>query len=125
MMERKDYELAGRKFYQFPIMVGQARLLLAKFQGVPLFKLTLSDVLGLIGGQVTSLMAIVLIEEGQTLAEKMKRGEAGLQELQDWLDVSVQPEELAPAVTDFFVFGQLRRALSLLPQAEPPAPPAS
>lgn len=117
MDDRKDYTIAGRKFYQRPVTLGQARLLLARFKGYPLFTMQLSDLMGLIGEQVSAILAIVLIEDGQTIAEKMKRGPSGLQDLEAWLDSLEDPKEVSQALTDFFGLKQLERALQMMPKA--------
>jgi hypothetical protein len=122
MDDRKTYYIiAGKTFSQQPVTLGQARWLLTRFKGYPLFALKPEDLVGLIGEQVSALCAIVLIEDGQTLLDKVKAGAAGLTALEAWLDAHAQPEEVAQVVRDFFDLGQLRRAMGLLP-GSPPAP---
>ncbi len=115
LSEHPTYLIAGKKFYQQPVTLGQARLLLARFKGYPLFSLQIEDLVGLLGEQVTAILAIVLIEEGTTLLEKVKGGSKALAEFESWLDVSAEPVEVAKVVSDFFVLKQLARVLQLMP----------
>ena len=101
LIEHPTYLIAGKRFYQQPVTLGQARLLLARFKGYPLFSLQVEDLIGLLGEQVTAILAIVLIDEGSTLLEKVKGGSKGLTEFEAWLDVSAEPAEVAKVVSDF------------------------
>lgn len=116
VVDRADCTIGGRKFYQRPVTLGQSRLLLRRFKGYPLFSMQLSDLMGLMADQVSAILAIVLIEEGQTVEQKMQRGEAGLAELAAWLDALEDPGEVSQALTHFFVLKQLERALRMMPK---------
>lgn len=120
MDERKTYTIGGKTFQQSPVTLGQARLLLRRFKDYPLFSMQLADLMGIIADQVSAILAIVLIEEGQTVAEKMTRGDAGLAELEAWLDALEDPKEVSQALTDFFTLRQLERALTMMPKVPTP-----
>ncbi len=122
LIEHPTYLIAGKRFYQQPVTLGQARLLLARFKGYPLFSLQVEDLIGLLGEQVTAILAIVLIDEGTTLLEKVKGGSKGLTEFEAWLDVSAEPAEVAKVVSDFFELKQLARVLQLMPAPKVESP---
>jgi hypothetical protein len=123
--ERNTYTIAGKSFYQQPLVLGQARMLLARFKGYPLFDMKIHDLVGMLGEQVSAICAIVLIEEGQTVVEKFKAGANGIADLEAWLDAHAQPQEVAQVVNDFFDSKQLFRAMELMPRISTIAPPST
>jgi len=106
-MEKQTYEIGGKTFYQVPLVAGQQQWLYLALSGVVLGGLTHEDMLRLLYGRATELAAILLIEEGQTQAQKVRGGADQVKTLEDWLGATVKVSDLTPVLRDFFDSGQL------------------
>jgi hypothetical protein len=105
--ERKTYEIGGRRFYQEPLIAIQDKWIWPIIKDLMFRDMTGTELLDLAMERGTEIASIVLIEEGQTPADKKKAGLVGVMQLQDWLDSRVC--EFSEVIADFFVSGQLQR----------------
>jgi hypothetical protein len=105
-MERKHYQITDRAFYQDELVWGQVRWLYARLKGYDLQALGMDQVFALLAEQLPAILAILLIEEGQTQAEKVQAGEAKMRELEAWLEANLHPQEALPVIRDFFVLSR-------------------
>jgi hypothetical protein len=97
-MERKHYQIAGRAFYQDELVWGQVRWLYARLKGYDLQALGMDQIFALLAEQLPAILAILLIEEGQTQAEKVQAGEAKIRDLEAWLEATLHPQEALPVI---------------------------
>lgn len=122
MDQETKYEIGGKTFYQLPLMVGQYRLMwplvekivdaASKSDG----GLTTDDVMELLGSNLFRAFALVLIPEGESRADHLKRlKKAGeLEEMANWLEANLSVDTMLKGVTDFFEFNPLSPMTSLL-----------
>ncbi len=105
-MERKEYEIAGRKFYQKQIVYGQIVWLRDLLCGKKLNSMTPGEYVNLIISKLPRFLAIILLKENEQQADKVKAGEAGVLEFENWIIGNVAGEELftigMAVINDFF-----------------------
>jgi hypothetical protein len=112
--ETKTYQIGGRAFTVLPVVARQEKWLWPLIK--PLFQkgesITVDDIFGMMEQSITKIAAILLIPDGQTQAQKVRAGVAGIEQLEAWLDETVSVSELGPAVADFFASGQQWKILT-------------
>jgi hypothetical protein len=112
--ETKTYQLGGRTFTALPVVARQEKWLWPLIK--PLFQqgetITVQDIFAVMGESITKIAAILLIPEGQTQVQKVRAGEAGLHQLETWLDETVSVADLGPVIADFFASGQQWKLLT-------------
>jgi hypothetical protein len=112
--ETKTYQLGGRTFTALPVVARQEKWLWPLIK--PLFQqgetITVQDIFAVMGESITKIAAILLIPEGQTQVQKVRAGEAGLHQLETWLDETVSVADLGPVIADFFASGQQWKILT-------------
>src|SRR6185503_407289 len=102
-MEPKLYTIADRKFYQAELVFGQEVCLRDQvFRGVAITTLSNEKLMDMLQRDAMTFLAIILIEEGKTQAEKVTAGLAATMEFKDWLTAHVRPREVMEYVHDFF-----------------------
>ncbi len=121
---QKTYQIGGRVFTAPPIVARQEKWLwpILKPFFVKSGQLTDDDIVSLLGESLTRVAAIILVPEGQTQAEKVRAGWAGVEALEAWMDESVTVAALAPVFSDFFSSGQPWTLLIALAKLVPPGP---
>ena len=115
-MERKTYTIADKKFYQEELVFGQEVWLRDHvFRGKAVSALSSAQLMTMLQNRGMTFLAIILIEEGTTVAQKlMRRDETldelvlksyaeGIRPLENWLTANVRPREVMEYVHDFFV----------------------
>lgn len=96
-MEEKTYEIGGRRFIQRSLVWGQAKQILKEIEGVELpSEYSVQDILKILEGKLPSLIAIVLIPEGETARTKDNKA---ITEFFEW-EMSI--DQMAAVVEDFF-----------------------
>ena len=102
-MEQKIYQIADRRFYQEELVFGTEVWLRDEvFHGTSVTALSQAQLWAMLQECGMMFMAIVLIEEGQTQADKVKAGLPAVMELRDWFNAHVRPREVMEYVNDFF-----------------------
>ena len=93
-----EYEIAGKKYYQKPLVLGQVKQLARLLKDISFTgeAISAADVLELIGDKLPEALAIVLIPEGCRLSEK------NIKEIAQELEESLDLETAAKIIEDFF-----------------------
>ena len=116
---RTPYVIAGRRFYQTELVWGQVRWLHARLKGYPLAALAPEQVLELLSEELAGVLAIVLVDEGKTQADKVAAGPVPVAELEQWLAGHLRPDDAIPILQDFFASAQLPKLLNELGRLMP------
>jgi hypothetical protein len=107
-MADRTYCLADRRFTMPPLVARQEKQLWPILK--PLFAkgdgIEAQDIVTLLAESIVRICAIVLVPEGITQAEKARGGDEAIQQLEDWLEMTVSVGALGPVVADFFDSGQ-------------------
>ena len=106
-MPDKQYTIAERLFTQQELVLGQIQFIKQRLSQYDVTSLTKAQVVELVIDEGPALLAIVLIPQGQTRADKVKAGWAAIKELEAWLQAHATTAEVAAIASDFF---QLNRA---------------
>jgi hypothetical protein len=117
MIEPQFYEIAGRRFAMHRMVWGQHAWLMKECKGLNLEDVDIAAVMSMVGDKLTTLMAIALVDEGQEQADKVKAGMAAVQNLREWLDGHMLPEDAEPIVRDFFVYNPVAQQMGRLIEA--------
>ena len=106
---QKTYQIGGRRFWVAPIVARQEQWLWPILRPMYLQGESImgEQILSLLVDQVTRVSAILLIPDGMTQEGKCVSGLRGVDELQAWLDSTVNLEALAPVLRDFFTSGHV------------------
>lgn len=95
-MDKKDYEIAGRKFYLRSMTFAQRDMI--------------NDIVS--NGDFTGyldLISVALVEDGQTQAEKSLAGIAESKKLRDWLKYNATTDEIDRLAADFFALNPSKK----------------
>jgi hypothetical protein len=121
-MERKTYEIDGKRYTQGPIVPGQLKQVYGLIEGLSGLEVATADAAGItaiIGDHLSGFLAIILVPEGTKI--KDKDVQALTAEFEESLPLAVALE----AVEDFFTFNPIssmaERIKGLLPKIMPPA----
>jgi hypothetical protein len=102
-MDRKTYTIAGKTFYQEELVFGQEVWLRDHvFRGKAVSALSSAQLMGMLQQHGMMFLAIILIEEGTTQADKVAAGWGKVETLAGWLTANVRPREVMEYVHDFF-----------------------
>lgn len=103
MSDPKRYELEGRTFRHEPLSWMQEKWLAEfVFVGVDLGKLDATALMTMLQAHAPKLLAICLLEEGQTRGQKGEAGFEAVKQLEHWLRCYVTPEQMKDIAYDFF-----------------------
>lgn len=101
-----EYILAGEKFTQKPLVFGQMIWIRDILCGKKLQSVSAKEYSNIIIGNLPRFLAIVLLKDGETQAEKDKAGEDGMLKLEGWIKGNIQGAELfsigMAVMNDFF-----------------------
>lgn len=106
---KKEYTIADRTFYQDELVYGQLSMLRDCLKKYPIDSLTHEHLIDLVLGDVTSLLAVVLIPMGQTQQEKVRAGSEAVKELEAWLNEHLRPSDAEKMVPDFFALNPVEK----------------
>ena len=101
-MPDKQYTIAERLFTQQELVLGQIQFIKQRLSQYDVTSLTKAQVVELVIDEGPALLAIVLIPQGQTRADKVKAGWAAIKELEAWLQAPATTAEVAAIASDFF-----------------------
>lgn len=100
---KKTYAIGGKTFTQEPLVWGQEIWLRdLVFGGQGLRRLDHAAIIDLLKTKGPMLLAVLLIEEGQTRAQKVEGGGEGVRRLADWFMANTASVAVMEPVTDFF-----------------------
>jgi hypothetical protein len=99
-MSEKTYEIAGRKYVQRPIVLGQLRLLAPVLAGIEVKSRSAAELISVIGAKLADALAVVLVEEGARIEEAMEP--ENLEKRSGVLEWSLTPETAIEVAEDFF-----------------------
>lgn len=109
--EQRTYRIADKSFYQTELVWGQIRWLHARVKGYPIHALKPEQVMDLLAGELSGILAIILIEAGTSPSAKVEAGLDAVRKLEAWLDATLRPEEAVPIFKDFFTSAQLPKLM--------------
>lgn len=112
----KEYQIADRKFFQKELVYGQLRLLRDFLKRIDLNNVSTAQFMDLILADIPALLAIILIPAEQTQQQKVRDGQAGVDQLRDWLAENLSPSQAKVMVPDFFALNPVEN-LALFNQA--------
>ena len=102
------YRLSGKSFTQKQLVFGQLVWIRDILCGKKLNSMTANEYTNVIIGNFPKFLAIVLLRENETQADKVKSGDDGVTELEDWIKGNIPAEELfavgMAVMNDFFDF---------------------
>lgn len=129
MNEEKRYRIDEREFYQEPLAWLQEKWLAEYvFRNVDAYSLNAVGIMVLLQTHAPLLLAICLIEQGQTRAQKCEAGVEPVRELAHWFECHLTPAVIHGWAADFFVcnppenlwlLADFHRVAEALPSAEP------
>ncbi|MCC7202449.1 MAG: hypothetical protein IT393_07310 [Nitrospirae bacterium] len=107
-MERKEYEIGSKKFYQQELVWGQIKWLIewARTKNINLGSLSSSEILVLIQEELPKIMALVLIEDGKKPADKISDGFEGVKGLEEWINSNMTGSIATEVIADFFTLNR-------------------
>ncbi len=111
---QRTYRIADKTFYQTELVWGQVRWLHTRTKGYSLRALEPEHIMELLANELSGILAIILIEAGQTPATKVQAGMDAVRKLEAWLDATLRPEEAVPIMQDFFTSAQLPKLMGEL-----------
>lgn len=101
-MERKEYVIGGKRFFQKELVWGQVKQVLTEIKGVDLpSSTTTKDVLKIFEDKLPRLVAIVLEQEGVSLKEK------NIDDLVYFFEWELSTKLIEEIVEDFFGFNPI------------------
>lgn len=102
------YTLADKRFTQKQLVFGQLVWIRDMLCGKKLNSMTANEYTNVIIGNFPRFLAIVLLNEAETQPDKVKSGEDGVTEFEDWINGNIPAEELftvgMAVMNDFFEF---------------------
>ena len=113
-MDEKQYTVAGKAFMLHDLKIGQTRWIMQVVKGYSVFSLSPQKLLELFSEHLTTLLAIVLVEQGKTQQEKIRAGWDGIRTLAAWFDENMDPDVCAEVLRDFLESGRLQKAMTLI-----------
>ncbi len=122
--KQKSYEIGGRRFYQTELSWQQEKWLADHvFTGKALGAMEHHEVMDLVRSRGPLMLAILLIEDGQTRVQKAQAGWAGVEQLAAFLAGECTAINVALYVLDFFDLNPAGNLWLLAQTPEPmPAP---
>ncbi|MGH7260867.1 MAG: hypothetical protein ACREI9_09320 [Nitrospiraceae bacterium] len=109
----QEYEI-GKVVFVWPeeMAWGQLRYLYRAVKGYDITNLTNEKLVEMFAEKLTKILAALLLEKGQTVAAKVRKGDKGFEDLESFLDAHMKPEQAAVMVKDFFASGRLVTVLA-------------
>src|SRR3989442_631686 len=102
-MENGKYVIGDRRFSLEPLAWGQEVWLREEvFEGRNLAGLDVGALISLFRARAPLFLAIILIEDGQTRAQKIMAGLAPVRELAAWMEAHLEPIQVMEYISDFF-----------------------
>lgn len=112
MAQEFTYEIAGKQYYQKPMVLGQWRQFLDVIKGLSIpGNVDPWGLANLLGDNLPLALAVVLNPEGVALKDK------DLPALADELEFSIEPDTVVQVIEDFFACNPLPSILERLSQA--------
>lgn len=96
------FTIGGKTFWLYDLVWGQLRWLYQSLKAYPLHALKAEHIAALLESELSRILAIILVEDGRTQAQKVEAGLSAVQDLAAWFDAHLRPAEAAPVVQRFF-----------------------